>query len=355
MKLNYIFAEKIISWHLNKKNQDLFPWQLNKTIYNVWISEIMLQQTQVSTVISYYLKFIKNFPTLLKLAESELNTILFLWSGLGYYQRAINLHKTAKIIVNNYSGQFPKDFQILISLPGIGKSTAGAILSLALNQRYPILDGNIKRILIRYYQITSKTLTESEKNKKLWFLINQLMPHENISIFNQAMMDLGRIICTYKNPKCKICPINQNCQSFLKNTTNQYPALNINPQTKIKKTIWWLILLIKINKTVWLINRSQEKIWKKLFCFPEFYSYNMLNKWIMDHFLNNNTQHHLVTLKHYISNLNLNIQPVLINLNSKISITENTGIWYNLSKPEKIGIPKPVYLILEQLKNFHIN
>lgn len=350
MIYNSIFEKTIVHWYSNNRTPD-FPWQRNKTEYKIWLSEIMLQQTQVNTVIPYYQKFLATFPTIFQLAKAELNEILYLWSGLGYYKRAINLHKTAKIIVKYHAGKFPQDLNTLISFPGIGRSTAGAILSLALNQRYPILDGNIKRILIRYYSINYNTMTKSVLNNKLWFLMEKLIPHENIAIFNQAMMDLGRLICTYKNPSCNICPINKCCQFFLSKTTELNSTFKINIQKKSKRVIWWLLLLLKKNQTVWLIQRDQDNLWKGLFCFPEFCNLYMLNYWLLKHDLHHNTsQCNMTVLKQQISNIYLEINPILMNINKINNLVENNGIWYNLYKPAIIGLPKPVIIILEKLK-----
>lgn len=355
MKHNFIFSKKIIFWHLNTGIQN-FPWQKNKTMYKVWLSEIMLQQTQVITVITYYKKFINRFPTIFQLAESELNEVLYLWSGLGYYNRAINLHKTAKIIVEIYSGKFPQDFNILISFPGIGKSTAGAILSLALNKRYPILDSNVKRILIRFYLLNISETTQSATTKKLWNLIEKLTPYKNISIFNQAIMNLGRLICTYKKPICHICPINENCQFFLtKAIEKNQNFICIKTTKKLNRKIWWLLLISQKNKTIWLIQRSTKKIWKNLFCFPEFENYDTLNKYVTQHDLYDYTYHNINTLKYQISNINLEIQPILIIIKQTIRLIDDNGIWYCLHEPPPlVGLPKPVLTLLNKIK-FYLN
>lgn len=353
MKNNFVFSNKIILWYLHINTHEL-PWQLNKTMYNIWISEIMLQQTQVLTVITYYKKFIKKFPTISQIAKAELNEILYLWSGLGYYRRAINLHKTAQIILKNYSGQFPSDLKILASLPGIGKSTAGAILSLALNQPYPILDSNIKRILIRYYSLNNNTIQKSIINNQLWSMIETLIPSQNASIFNQAMMNLGRLICTYKKPVCHICPINKHCQSFLTQKITQYASIkNKNIKKKSKRTIWWLLLVYKTNRTkVWLIKRSQNSIWQELFCFPEFYNFDMLNQWLLNNHYQNIIYRNMTAVKYYISNIHLEIQPIFITINKTINLVNTDGIWYDLDEPIVIGLPKPVSIMLSKIKSF---
>ncbi|URJ23557.1 A/G-specific adenine glycosylase [Blochmannia endosymbiont of Camponotus sp. C-003] len=350
MAQDIIFSEKILLWYKKYRTQDL-PWQLNKTMYKTWLSEIMLQQTQVKTVIVYYERFISKFPTIKQLATAELDEVLFLWSGLGYYVRARNLHKTANIILNYYHGNFPKDFDTLISFPGIGKSTAGAILSLTLDQHYPILDGNVKRILIRYYALDYYLSRNSSKvNNKLWLLIEQLLPNVEVAAFNQAMMDLGRLICTNMYPLCSDCPLQENCQSFLNHCADQYPRKKLQKRL-LKKTIWFLLLLSQQYqmKMIWLEKRSYQGIWGGLFCFPEFSNLKVLNNWLLNYNLNSNQRINLSILKHKLSNIDLEIKPILININKKVNYKKD-GIWYDLIHPPTIGLPKPISTLLQKLQ-----
>lgn len=351
MQNNIKFSQKILIWykHLRPKN---LPWQSNITIYHTWLSEIMLQQTQIHTVIPYYKKFIKKFPTIEKLATAKLNEILYLWSGLGYYTRAKNLHKTAKIIVKHHNSIFPEDLNTLISLPGIGRSTAGAILSLALNKRYPILDSNIKRILIRHYAIDYyATIQPPKKNntRMLWDLSMQLIPNTEISIFNQAMMNLGQLICTNKNPKCNHCPIHNTCQSFLTQKTQQYPKKIINKKLT-KKTMWLLLLLQPYSKKIWLEQRLNPGIWKELFCFPEFTSLDTLKNWLLLYNLQDNQPEVMTILKCKLSNINLEMRPIMLNIKNKLNYNNNNGIWCDLFSLPIIGIPKPIFTILQKLQ-----
>ncbi|WHL24866.1 MAG: A/G-specific adenine glycosylase [Candidatus Blochmannia vicinus] len=349
MAQNLIFSKKILLWYQKYRTQDL-PWQLNKTMYKTWLSEIMLQQTQVKTVIFYYKRFIIRFPTIIQLADAELDEVLFLWSGLGYYARARNLHKTARIIVKYYCGNFPKDLDILISFPGIGRSTAGAILSLTLDQHHPILDGNIKRILTRYYAFDYYLLENKSKiNNKLWLLSEQLLPDTGTGVFNQAMMDLGRLICTNTCPSCKDCPLQEDCQAFLNHKVNLYPRKE--PTKKLlKKTIWFLLLLLQRRKVkmIWLEKRSYQMIWGGLFCFPEFSNINMLNIWLLNYHLHDDQYIKLSILKHRLSNIDLEIRPILLNLNKKIDCKKD-GIWYDLMDPPSVGLPNPISIILRRL------
>lgn len=343
---NITFSKKIIIWYKTLKKEKL-PWQLHKTTYHIWLSEIMLQQTQIKTVIPYYKKFIKKFPTIDKLASAQLNEILYLWSGLGYYVRAENLHKTAKIVIKSHYGIFPEDFNTLITLPGIGRSTAGAILSLALNKKYPILDSNIKRILLRYYALNNNS-KKSDCNNNLWNLIQKLLPNTEISTFNQAIMNLGQLICTNRKPTCNNCPIHNNCQAYLKNKTQQY--LITHTKKINQKTIWLLLLLQSSNKTIWLEQRLKIGIWKKLFCFPEFSNFNSLNNWISIHNLHENQYEKMDILKYKLSNINLEIRPILLKVNKKFNYHEKNGVWYKLYNPPMIGIPRPISRIIKELQ-----
>ncbi len=203
------FSQKIIQWYHIQGRKHL-PWQQNKTPYRVWISEIMLQQTQVATVIPYYLKFMASFPTIKALAEAPEDEVLHHWTGLGYYARARNLHKAAKTIQQKYGGEFPKDISQVIELSGIGRSTAGAILSLSLDLPHAILDGNVKRVLSRCYKVSGYT-GQAKYEKNMWQLTEQLTPYTDTAYYNQAMMDLGATICTRSKPKCEQCPLASTC------------------------------------------------------------------------------------------------------------------------------------------------
>jgi len=215
------FNISIIKWHKKFGRHDL-PWQKSKDPYHVWVSEIMLQQTQVITVISYYQKFITKFKTIKALAQASEDLVLSMWSGLGFYSRARNLHAASIMIMKEYRGHFPDNFQDMIRLPGIGRSTAGAILAFCFNKPYPILDGNVKRVLSRVYGITTP-INNSRTEKKLWFLSEKNLPKKNIDIYTQAIMDFGATLCIPKRPICNICPITQSCVAYVNGLTAQIP------------------------------------------------------------------------------------------------------------------------------------
>jgi len=201
------FADLLIAWHA-KSGRHHLPWQKSKDPYAVWVSEIMLQQTQVTTVIDYYNRFMKKFPTIKALALADEEEVMKLWSGLGYYRRARFLHEGAQMIVEEMEGNFPSEFELMMKIPGIGRSTAGAIAAFSFNQKKAILDGNVKRVLSRYFLITEWTgLPKTEK--KLWDYAESLLPNKNIDTYTQALMDLGATLCN-KKPQCHVCPLKKN-------------------------------------------------------------------------------------------------------------------------------------------------
>ena len=207
------FSDKLIKWHKKSGRKNL-PWQIDKSPYKVWISEIMLQQTQVTTVIPYFERFIKRFPNISTLAEANQDDVLSLWSGLGYYARARNIYKTAIILKSDFNSLLPSSLDQLIDLPGIGRSTAGAILSLGFNQKAPILDGNVKRVITRYRNI-EEDITKNKTLNYLWDIVEELQPEKDFSIYTQSIMDLGAIICKRKTPLCRKCPLSKNCLADL--------------------------------------------------------------------------------------------------------------------------------------------
>ncbi|MBS3919522.1 MAG: A/G-specific adenine glycosylase [Deltaproteobacteria bacterium] len=213
---------KLLQWF--KKNKRDLPWRKTRNPYAIWVSEIMLQQTQVNTVIPYYNHFLKTFPTIQDLAKANLSKVLKVWEGLGYYSRARNLHQTSKTISNHSNGKIPDKLKDLLSLPGVGRYTAGAILSIAFNQEVPILDGNVKRVLSRLFAVSGDPKKTEEF---LWPLSESLIPKGSPGAFNQALMDLGSMICTPKNPNCLSCPLKNHCQGYLSGKPEGYPRRSV--------------------------------------------------------------------------------------------------------------------------------
>ncbi|QCI24585.1 A/G-specific adenine glycosylase [Buchnera aphidicola (Muscaphis stroyani)] len=345
----HISSQLIVNWYHQYGRKNL-PWQINKTLYTVWISEIMLQQTSVKTVIPYFQKFLLRFPNIKILNNASLDEILYLWSGLGYYSRARNIYKTSKIIEKEFKGQFPDQFSDVIKLPGIGKSTAGAILSLSLNYFYSILDGNVKRILIRYYNIMND-LTKNKMEKKLWNLIELITPIHHTGKFNQAMMDIGSLICTPLIPKCSLCPIKKTCVSFRKNNWKK-TSFKTSKTKHLQKESWFV--LIEFNNTFWMNQNINKLIWKNLFYFPNFINESEMLNWLKAKKINIKKIKKMPSFFHKFSHFTLNIHPILINLSffehSFFLSNNEKGIWFNKQKPQHIGLPKAVQKMLDFLK-----
>jgi A/G-specific adenine glycosylase len=260
------FSKKLLIWFDQYGRHDL-PWQQQITPYRVWVSEVMLQQTQVKTVIPYYERFMASFPTLEALASASQEAVLAHWSGLGYYARGRNLHKSAQHIVEHFQGIFPTQFDTILALPGIGRSTAGAILSIALQQRYAILDGNVKRVLSRYLALDG---WPSEKNNEqfLWQKAEELTPHTRFNDYTQAIMDLGATVCTRSKPKCDDCPVAKNCVAKQKNRVADFPFSKPKKIKPIKQA--YFLMLENEQGQVFLQKRPQKGIWGGLWSFPEY-------------------------------------------------------------------------------------
>ncbi len=258
------FADQLIAWH-SKSGRHHLPWQQTKDPYAIWVSEIMLQQTQVVTVIKYYQRFIKKFPTLQTLAYADEDEIMKLWSGLGYYRRARFLYEGAQMIMNEMGGKFPSDFEMMMQIPGIGRSSAGAIAAFAFNQKKAILDGNVKRVLARYFLITQWTgLPKIEK--KLWDFAESLLPAKKIDTYTQALMDLGATLCN-KTPQCHLCPLKKTCLAFLQNKVQLVPIPK--PKKKIP-TKTAEMFIIKHHDEILVVKQSQGGIWGGLWSLPQF-------------------------------------------------------------------------------------
>ena len=257
-------ADRLITWHA-KSGRHHLPWQQSKDPYDVWVSEIMLQQTQVATVINYYHRFMKKFPTIKVLADADEEEVMQLWSGLGYYRRARFLHEGAQMIMEEMEGVFPSHFDMMMKIPGIGRSTAGAISAFSFNQKKAILDGNVKRVLSRYFLITQWTgLPKTEK--KLWDYAESLLPDKNIATYTQALMDLGATICN-KKPVCESCPLKKTCLAFQKNKVHLVPT----PRPRIRiPTESTHMVIIKHHDEVLLIKRPQGGIWSGLWSLPQY-------------------------------------------------------------------------------------
>jgi A/G-specific adenine glycosylase len=342
------FAKRLLKWFHKSGRHDL-PWQKNPTPYRVWVSEIMLQQTQVSTVIPYYRNFVKAFPNVKNLANAESDYVLHLWSGLGYYARARNLHKAAVYIMQKYNGRFPTDIEDVIQLPGIGRSTAAAILSLSKGQRQPILDGNVKRVLTRH-QGVSGWPGNKQVEEKLWKLADKLTPEKHVSEYTQAIMDLGAMVCTHTRPACTVCPVKVDCYSFNNNQQSMYPTTKPKKSIPVKETIFTIIN--NRRGEILLVKRPPTGIWGGLWSFPECAVDVDVKNWIESQFgtrvesLKNGK-----SLRHTFSHFHLDIHPVQVTLNSNSCMIKDTGgiYWYNPDDNLNKGIAAPVAKLLQNI------
>ncbi|WP_371185746.1 A/G-specific adenine glycosylase [Thalassotalea maritima] len=345
------FSEQVLAWY-DEHGRKALPWQQQQTPYRVWISEIMLQQTQVATVIPYYQRFMASFPSVVDLANAAEDDVLHHWTGLGYYARARNLHKAAKVIRDDYDGEFPTDIAQVVALPGIGKSTAGAILSLSLNQHHPILDGNVKRVLARFNMVQGYPGLASFE-KQLWQLSEQVTPVARVGNFNQAMMDLGAMICTRSKPACFQCPLKADCQAFFHEKQKDFPGKKPKKDKPVKSTY---MLLLKQGEQVFMYKRPSTGIWGGLFSFYEIDNLTQLDDMLANLQLVAKSQHALPEFRHTFSHFHLDINALVIDVEPAKAtlINENQQqLWYHLQQPMTVGLSAPTKLLLEQLTKSH--
>ena len=338
------FQKQLLNWFDQHGRKDL-PWQKDITPYRVWISETMLQQTQVSTVIPYFYRFIERFPELETLAHAPLDDVLNLWSGLGYYARARNLHKTARLISER--GFFPDTLDELTLLPGIGRSTAGAILSIAFNKSHPILDGNVRRVLARYKALPGWP-GMSRVNKELWELSKQLTPQIRVADYTQAIMDLGATLCKRSKPDCGACPLNLDCQAFITDEVMSFPSAKPAKVSPVKQIIF-LILRNEFNQFL-LEKRPPTGIWGGLWSLPEFDSIDYALDWCITHQVRILKQQIAGAQRHSFSHYHLDFTPLLIDTdNPRNNVMEaNRRLWYKADQIQDIGLAAPIKLLLQQ-------
>jgi len=339
------FSRQVLDWY-DKYGRKTLPWQLEKTPYKVWLSEVMLQQTQVATVIPYFERFMTRFPTVTLLASAPQDEVLHLWTGLGYYARARNLHKAAQRIANQHGGIFPDNFDDVAALPGVGRSTAGAILSLALGQHFPILDGNVKRVLARCYAVEGWP-GKKEVEKRLWTISAEVTPAQRVGQFNQAMMDLGATVCTRSRPKCSLCPVNNLCVAYANESWGSYPGKK--PKATLPERTGYMLML-QAGSEVLLEKRPPTGLWGGLYCFPQFATQAELEQWLAQRGLTADALRQLTAFRHTFSHFHLDIVPMWLPVSlSDSSVDDGKGLWYNLARPPSVGLAAPVERLLQQL------
>ena len=345
------FSNQLLQWFDHHGRKDL-PWQREQNPYRVWVSEIMLQQTQVNTVIPYFERFMHRFPNIATLANAPQDEVLHLWTGLGYYARARNLHKAAQQIRDEYSGTFPPQIEAVVTLPGIGPSTAGAILSLSQQQRHPILDGNVKRVLSRYHAIEGWPGTPAIE-KRLWQLAAQHTPQQRNGDYTQAIMDLGATLCRRSQPRCHDCPVQQGCAGYAQGVQNTLPTAR--PKKQIPTRQVTMLLLQNSDNAVLLQQRPPAGIWGGLWCLPELegeQSDEALLAWCKERLGYPATiKNRIAPLRHSFSHFHLNITPVVAQLKGVGTTLRDDGnqTWYNPARPDARGLAAPVKRLLESL------
>ncbi|MEE9356183.1 MAG: A/G-specific adenine glycosylase [Methylococcaceae bacterium] len=341
------FQAILLQW-FEKHGRKTLPWQSNPTPYRVWVSEIMLQQTQVATVIPYFERFIERFPDIASLANASQDEVLHSWSGLGYYARARNMHRAAKTI--QQQDFFPDSLPELCKLPGIGRSTAGAILSLAMKQSQSILDGNVKRVLCRFHGIAGWP-GESKINRELWILSESLTPAIEAHRYNQAMMDLGATICTRTLPNCERCPFPDHCVAYREDRIKQLPTPKPKKTLPVKKVIF--LILKNQHQGYYLERKPTIGLWGGLWSFPEFSNIEETTRWLTQHRYSVSHRISLPARRHSFSHYHLEYHPVLVICRdgAKQTISEpDQTIWYIMDDQQAIGLPRPISKLITQIE-----
>ena len=353
-----MFSNNVLTW-FNQHGRKNLPWQQDINPYRVWVSEIMLQQTQVKTVIPYFERFMESFPTVQDLAGAEQDAVLKHWSGLGYYARCRNMHKTARLVCDDFAGIFPNNLDEMQSLPGIGRSTAAAILSISSNQKEAILDGNVKRVLCRFYMVEGWT-GKASVLKELWEIAEKLLPDSDSNTktktcfadYTQAMMDLGATLCTRSKPRCEECPLQEGCFAYKNGCQTDFP--NKKPKKVLPEKETVMLILQNQQGEVFMAKRPPAGIWGSLWCFPQFENRKLTQSWLA-HELNlkiDNTKE-LPLLTHTFSHFKLHITPLIISCETplKVGVMEkDESIWYNITTEFEGGLAAPVQQLLNQLR-----
>jgi A/G-specific adenine glycosylase len=344
------FSKKILNWYDQHGRKNL-PWQQGITPYRVWLSEVMLQQTQVKTVIPYFQHFTTEFETVEALANTSEDQVLKLWSGLGYYSRARNLHKAAKQVCDDFEMLFPDNMEDMQSLAGVGRSTAAAILSIALEQPQAILDGNVKRVLTRYHALEGWT-GKAAILKQLWLYAEQHLPASRNRDYTQAIMDLGATLCTRSKPDCHDCPLQTGCIAFKQGNMTAYPTPKKKKALPEKYTI--MLILQNTQQEVFMQKRPATGIWGGLWCFPQFETNNEAIDWLDRQHINALITKKIAKFTHVFSHFRLHIQPLIMQLESPLKesvMEDDQNLWYNLDTEFEGGLATPVQKLLQEIKS----
>jgi A/G-specific adenine glycosylase len=340
------FAQRIVAWQRCHGRHHL-PWQQSRDPYRVWLSEIMLQQTQVATVLGYYESFLQRFPGVSALAAAPLDDVLAAWSGLGYYSRARNLHRCAQIVATKWNARFPATSVELAELPGIGRSTAAAIAAFCFGERVAILDGNVKRVLTRAFAFEGD-LAEAGQQRELWALAQSLLPQRGIEAYSQGLMDLGATICLSRSPRCESCPVQTECIAAATDTQSRYPVKSRSLKRGRRENVW---LLLTWRDRIWLVRRPEQGVWAALWSLPEFESVHGFEQssasWP-------GRAERLASLTHSLTHFDWLLHPVRWVLPARTSATRveamtrswPRGRWFDLQEALALGLPAPLRRLL---------
>ena len=341
------FSRRVLAWYAGSGRKDL-PWQHNPTPYRVWVSEIMLQQTQVSTVIPYYQCFMERFPDIDALAAANIDQVLHQWAGLGYYARARNLHAAAVMVSDRHAGRFPVTFDEVLALPGIGRSTAGAILALACRQRHAILDGNVKRVLARFHAVEGWP-GKASVLQRLWDLAWQHTPDRQVAQYTQAMMDLGATVCTRGRPDCDGCPLMADCLACQAGRQRDYPAARPRKRLPVRRTR--MLLLYNDRQEVLLERRPPSGIWGGLWSLPELAGDEGVEDWCAGRLgVAARVTAEWPVVPHTFSHFRLDMQPVLAHAAGRAATVMDAAgwLWYKPDTGQERGLAAPVAQLLQR-------
>ena len=337
------FRKAVLGWYDRHGRKDL-PWQQDISPYRVWVSEIMLQQTQVSTVIPYFERFMQRFPDVAALASAPIDEVLHHWTGLGYYARARNLHKAAVQVVENFDGRFPEDIEALTSLPGIGRSTAGAIASISMNLRAPILDGNVKRVLSRFYAIPGWP-GERAVEQQLWQAAETLTPKTRLRDYAQVMMDLGATLCTRTKPRCDDCPLQRHCAAHARGEETAFPGRKPGKTLPVRQTL--MLLLERDDGQLLLEQRPPSGLWGGLWSLPQVDSDSDIQAALRQRGLRAAGKTALPAFRHTFSHFHLDIQPLHLRVRAARAVAESAAQrWVLPQRPGRLGLAAPVKKLL---------
>lgn len=345
------FAPALLSW-FDRHGRKHLPWQQDTTPYRVWVSEIMLQQTQVATVIPYYQRFMVRFPDVQALAAAPIDEVLHLWTGLGYYARARNLHRAAQTIVAESGGEFPRTLEAVEALPGIGRSTAGAILALSRGQRHPILDGNVKRVLTRCFGVAGFP-GEQKIERELWTLADACTPADRVANYTQAIMDLGATLCVRSRPLCPMCPMQEFCVARIEGLQAVLPTPR--PRKERPQRTAYAVLALRDDGSVLLEKRPPAGIWGGLWTFPQFDDRDSALAWARSQSMATAASQDMGPYSHSFTHFDLTLHPIVLRVaRMPLAVAEaQRHCWYDPRQPAQIGLAKPSVDLIRQLVAFN--